>query len=163
MKLIKRLEKITDKFLLIVLIVSGVILASSVIFYAMNCFLRYAVKSPLAWPEEYCTYVIVLMVFLMQCRLEFYDESLSIAVVWEKVKDKPVPRRILFTFKGIVTILISVLMAHIGRNLTIQQFDYNAVTPVMRIPLGVYYAAIDICFLLIVVVWIVHIFTKRFE
>lgn len=160
---LEKLKKITDKVLVVVLILSGFMLLSSVVCYTANCFMRYVVKAPLSWPEEYCTYIVVLMVFLMQCRLEFRDESLSIGVLWEKVKDRPVARRILFSFKGIVTIGVSLILAFIGKDLALQQFMYKAVTPVMRIPFGIYYAAIAICFLLVVLVWLIHLFTVDFD
>ncbi len=163
MKIINTLNKLVDKFLLIVLIVSGLFLASSAILYALNCFLRYVAKAPLPWPEEYCTYVIVLMVFFMQCRLEFREESLSIAVVWEKVKHRRIARRVLFTIKGVTTIVVAALMADIGFSLVDQQFAYNSVMPVMRIPFGIYYAAISVCFVLVVIVWLILLFTKRFD
>lgn len=163
MKALDKLREFTDKFLLIILIVSGLALGSSAVFYALNCLLRYAFKAPLAWPEEYCTYVIVLMVFLMQCRLEFRDESLSISVIWEKVKEKPIARRILYSFKGIVTIAMAALMTDIGFSLVEQQFTYGAVTPVMRIPFGIYYIAISISFALVAIVWVINLFTKQFD
>lgn len=163
MKFVEKLKLITDKFLLIVLVISGIFLGTSVLFYVLNCMMRYLFKAPLAWPEEYCTYIVVLMVFLMQCRLEFRDESLSIAVIWEKVKHKPVPRRVMFTVKMILTIIMSALLMYCGYNLTKQQMMYRSVLPVTRIPFSIYYGAITVCFILVIIVGIIHLFTKKFD
>lgn len=159
----KALRDITGKVLDIVILICALLLASSIVIYAINCFLRYGFKAPMPWPEEYCTYFVVFMVYLLQCRLEFKDEELVIGVIDGQLKKSKVLRIVTFWIRTLVTIGIYGYLFTIGQTVIQQQVRFGALTPVMKIPLGIYFNLINICLLLVIVFSVINLITKDYN
>lgn len=158
----KALRKITEKALNAVIALSAVMLASSMLIYAYNCFMRYAVRAPMSWPEEYCTYIVVLMVFFMQCRLEFKDESLCIGLLDNMMEKNPVLERLLFYLRGVISLIVFGILLNVGVSVAKQNFFYGSISPVLKFSMGMYFALVDVCLALVMVFWVVNIITRRF-
>lgn len=159
-----KIRKVADIILQVVMVISAVMLTTSLIFYALNCFMRYVVRSPLPWPEEYCVYIVVLMVYFMQCKLEFHGEELCIGVLDNFINSSKAIRIIHTVFQGVVTIfLYCYLYVNAGLGVVAQQVSYGILSPVMRIPMGIYFNLVNICFLLVVIFWVINIFTKDYD
>ncbi|NLY71980.1 MAG: TRAP transporter small permease [Clostridiales bacterium] len=149
-----------DKFLNALIVISTVFLGVALVLYTINSLAR-LFKVGVPWIEEYCIYSVVFIVFLIQAKLEFRDEHLSIAFLAEKVKNNPIPRRILFTIRGIVSIVVYVILFKEGLAVIQQNLSYGVVSPILSFPMGIYFTLINICFVLVIIYWIVHIFTKK--
>lgn len=159
----KALRKIADKVLDIITLLAGYVLASAVILYTINCFMRYCLKAPMAWPEEYCTYFVVFMVYLLQCRLEFKGEELTIGLIDNQLKKSKALRRIIFYVQALITIGIYGYLYYVGMEVVKKQYQYATVTPIMKIPYGVYFNLINICLVIVIVFWIVNLLTKDLD
>ena len=134
-------KKSTD----IVLILGAICLLTSVLAYGMNSILRFA-KMPLSWPEEYCTYIIVFAVFLIQARLEFQDDELCIGVLEGLMKKHMWLNKVLYSIRYIVTGIMYVAIINVMVKIIKQNFAYGTVTPVLRVSFGIYYVMIAVCF-----------------
>jgi len=143
---------------------AGIFLATSVFFYALNSLLRYFVKSAMPWPEEYCTYIIVLMIFLMQCGLEFREESLAIGVLDNVAKKYRVIEYIRFYFKTVLAIVVFVVLAHTGIGVVKQNLQFGVLSPVLRVPMGIYFALMVATFFLVILFTVLNmISTQKFR
>lgn len=160
----QKIRNIADKILQVVTVLSAIMLTTSVIFYALNCFMRYVVRAPLAWPEEYCVYIVVLMVYFMQCKLEFHGEELCIGVLDNLIAKSKAIRIVQTLIQGAVTIFIYChLFFNVGLGVVAQQNQYGILSPVMRFEMGVYFGLINACFLLVVIFWVINILTKDYD
>ncbi len=155
-------RKLLDKLLTIVFVISGCLLGLAAILYTFNSITR-LFKHGVPWIEEYCIYTVVLMVFLMQARLEIRDQQLSISFLTDQVNNRPVARRILFTIRGIVTIFVYAVLFQVGTAVIQQNLSFGVVSPIIDFPMGIYFAAIDISLALVIVYWIIYLFTKKWE
>jgi len=155
-----KIRRAMDKFLSVLIAISTLFLGISLVLYTINSLAR-LFKFGVPWIEEYCIYSVVFIVFLLQAKLEFRDEHLSIAFLAEKTKNNPIPRRILFTIRGIVSIAIYLILFREGLLVVQQNLSYGVVSPIISFPMGVYFTLINICFALVIIYWIVHIFTKK--
>ena len=145
----EHLRRITDKILNFTLGISAVILASSVVIYAFNSLLR-SMKMAMPWPEEYCTYIVVIMVFLVQSKLEFHDEELTINALDSVANKKPWFNTVLHVFRYLFTILVVGVIFRSCVTVAQQNFQYKAVTPVMNFSMGIYFSLVAICFGLVI-------------
>ena len=151
-----------DKFLTIVLWISGFFLGVGAVLYTFNSITR-LFKYGVPWIEEYCIYTIVLMVFLMQARLEVRNQQLSISFLADKVKDNPVFSRILFTIRGIVTILVYAVLFWVGIKVIQQNLSYGVVSPILEFPMWIYFTAVETGLALVIVYWVVYLFSNKWE
>ena len=158
----KKLRRLAEQFFNLVNTISAVLLGSSVILYAFNCFMRYVVGKAIPWPEEYCTYIVVLMVWFMTCRMEFFEEELCIGLVdaWA-AKSKPL-RYALLAFQFVVTIFIYGVLIKVADNVVAQQFRFGAISPVIHFSMGMYFTLIKVCFILVIVAWIINLLTRDY-
>lgn len=138
--------------------ISAVILLVCAILSAGNAISRYffSVSSPFI--EEFCTYGCVLLMFLMQPRLEYKDEQLSISVLDEKLAKFPAIRTVLFWFRGAVTLFIYFFIIRAGFEVIRMNVNNGASTPVMHFPYSILYGIVVAAMLLLVVYWIFHFF-----
>jgi len=151
-----------DKFITIMVVISGCILGIGALLYTFNSITR-LFKYSVSWIEELCIYSIVLMVFLMQAKLEFHNEQLSISVLADKLKNKPILKRILYTFKGVVTIFVCIVLFRVGLSVIKQNLTYGVLSPVLGFPMGLYFLLINICLMMVILCQFVNIFTKKIE
>lgn len=156
------LRKFIDGFITVIIGLSVCLLAVGAVLYAINSILR-TMSLNVAWIEEYSIYSLVLVVFLMQSKLEFRDEQLSISILADKVKNKPIPRRIIFSIKGVITIAVYAVLFQTGLTVIKQNLFYGVVSPILAFPMGLYFVLVNICLALVVIYWIIHIFTKRWN
>ena len=157
-----KLRRIAEIILKIVSAVSAVMLATSALFYVMNCYMRYVMKAPLAWPEEYCIYIVVLMTFLMQCRLEFYNEGLGIGFIDSLLVKSKLLRIFVTLAHAAVVFVVYAILLKVGHTVVQQQIRFGALSPVMRIHMGIYFSLINVCFILVIVFWVIRLFTQDY-
>lgn len=158
-----KLRHVAEIILTVITVVCAILLASSVVFYAFNCFMRYVVRNPLPWPEEYCIYIVVLMVYVITCRMEFFEEELCIGIIDPLIKKSKIVRNVLFILHGLLTIFIMYQMYKIGTDVVAQQSRYGIVSPVMRIPMGIYFGLVNASFVLVIVFWVINLLTKDYN
>jgi TRAP-type C4-dicarboxylate transport system permease small subunit len=156
------LRKLLDRILTIVFVVSGCLLGLGAVLYTFNSITR-LFKYGVPWIEEYCIYTVVLMVFLMQAKLEMNDQQLSISFIADRVKNKPVFRRILSTVRGIVTITVYSILFYVGTAVIQQNLSYGVVSAILEFPMGIYFAAVNLSLALVIVYWIIYLFTKKWD
>lgn len=150
-------------FLWIIHAISALMLAASALAFVLNVYMRYIAGAPLAWPEEFSLYIVVLMVYLMQCRLEFKNESLGIGII-DPLLAKSKPLRIFVAlFHIVVVIVVFGILLNVGQTVVQQQIRFGALSPIMRIPMATYFNLINICFILIIVFWVIRLFTHNFD
>jgi TRAP-type C4-dicarboxylate transport system permease small subunit len=157
----KALRRIADLCLKPIGWLSAVFLGTSAIVYAYNSVLRYVFKSAMPWPEEYCTYIVVLMLFLLQCRLEFYDEELAIGVLDNLTERYPVLKRVLFYFRCALTLVLFGILLNVCIAVTKTNFSYGVLSPVLRIPMGLYFLMTAVTFGLVMLFTLLNMISTR--
>lgn len=148
------LRSITGKILTLSLWLSALILGSSVLIYAANSILR-SFKMAMPWPEEYCTYIVVVMVFLLQGKLEFDGDALTIDILEGAAKRSLFFRRLLHLIRLVVTAGVGIVLFRTGVSVASQNFSYGSVSPVMNISMGIYFSIINVCFVLLIITSVV--------
>lgn len=143
------LRRITDTVLNIILAISAIILASSVVIYAFNSFLR-TLKMAMPWPEEYCTYIVVIMIFLVQSKLEFCNEELTINALDSVANKTPWLDKLLYVIRYLFTIVAVAIIFYTCVTVAQQNFQYKAVTPVMNVSMGLYFSLVAFSFGLVI-------------
>ena len=158
-----KLRRFSDVILWIVTAISAVMLTTSVLFYVMNCYMRYVMRAPLAWPEEYCIYIVVLMFYFIQCRLEFRNEGLGIGIIDAFLAKSKLLRIFATLFHGTVAIFVYVVLLNVGRTVVRQQIRFGVLSPVMRVPMSIYFSLINVCFILVILFWVIRLFTQDYD
>jgi len=154
-----KLHSVVTKVMNVVTAISAVLLASSALVYVFNCFMRYVVKKPFAWPEEYCTYIIVVMVYFIASRMEFHDDMLVIGLIDIWSEKSKVLKTILYFVQAIVTFGVYGILFNAATKVIAQQFKYSTISPILHIPMGAYFTLIRIFFALIIVAWVIKLIT----
>ena len=157
------LSRMADNVTWYVTVISSVMLASSVLIYVFNCFMRYVVRAPLPWPEEYCIYIVVLMVYFLQCRLEYKGEQLGIGIIDQLLAKNKILRILVTLIHGGTAIFVYVVLFKVGLVVVEQQYSFGAVSPVIRVPMGIYFGLINACFVLAIAAWAIRFFTKDYD
>lgn len=158
-----KLKRLAEIVTMLVTVISAVLLTSSVLIYIVNCFMRYVMRAPLPWPEEYCIYIVVLMVYFLQCRLEYKGEQLGIGLI-DNLLAKYKPLRVIITLiHGGTAIFVYGVLYKVGTTVVEQQIRFGNVSPIMRVPMGTYFRLIDACFILVIVFWIIRFITDDYE
>ncbi len=158
-----KLDHVADIVTRLISAISAVMLTSSVLIYIFNCFMRYVMRAPLPWPEEYCIYIVVLMVYFMQCRLEYKGEQLGIGLIDQWLEKYKILRVLVTLIQGGTAIFVYVVLYRVGLTVVRQQNTFGAVSPVMRVPMGIYFSLINACFILVIVFWAIRFFTKNYD
>ena len=159
----KIFRKIINRFIDAVMAVLCVFLGSAVVLYGVNAILRYGIKSSFNWIEEYTIYIIVLSVLLIQFRLEFKGESLSITVLSDKINRRKIPRRVLFVFQQIVTIAVFVLLFRQGLEVIAQNMQYGVRSPIIQFPMYLYFIMVNIAFVMVIIFCALNLFLKKWD
>lgn len=142
--------------------VAGVFLGISVFFATINAFVRYGLGSSFPWAEEFCTYLVVILVFLVQPWLESTDEQLSIGILNSKLKNEKV-RKAIFVFRGIITVIIFYFLVKFGIYVIEKAYISKTVTYVLQIPRYILYAITTCIFGLVIVEWLAVILFNKGE
>ena len=159
----KKLRRFAELILQVLTYLCAALLASSVIFYAVNCFMRYVVHAPMTWPEEYCIYIVVLMVYLITCRMEFFGEELSIGIIDPLLEKSKFLSNVIFVLHGLLTMFIMYQLYKIGVDVVAMQNRYSIVSPVMRIPMSIYFGLVNASFVLVIVFWVINLLTRDYK
>lgn len=154
-----KLHLATTKIMSVVTAISAVLLASSALAYVFNCFMRYVVKKPFAWPEEYCTYIIVVMVYFIASRMEYHDDMLVIGLIDVWSEKSKILKAVLYLVQAVVTFGVYGILFNAATKVIAQQFKYSTISPIMHIPMGAYFTAIRIFFALIIIAWVIKLIT----
>ena len=159
-----KLRGFAEIILRLVYILSAVMLGSSTFIYAVNgVVMRYVMRAPIAWTEEYCIYIVVLMTYLMQCRLEFYDQGIGMGVI-NIILPKSKALRIFVTlFNGAVVAFVYVILLNVGRTVVRQQIRFGTLLPIMKLPMAIYFGLINVCFALVLAFWVIRLFIHGFD
>jgi TRAP-type C4-dicarboxylate transport system permease small subunit len=141
--------------------ISMVFIAVSAVLSTYNAITRsfFAFSSP--WIEELSCYLCALMMFLMAPRLEFNDEQLSISFLNEKLKDRPIGKKLIFHVRGAVTIFLYAVLLDAGYRVVVRNLAIGSKSPVLHAPYGYLYAVVMISMILVVVYWIFHFFMEK--
>lgn len=158
-----KLDRVADTVTWLVTVISAVMLTSSVLIYIFNCFMRYVMRAPLPWPEEYCIYIVVLMVYFMQCRLEYKGEQLGIGLIEPLLAKHKALRVIATLIHGGTALFVYVVLYNVGLTVVKQQIRFGALSPVMRVPMGIYFGLINACFVLVMVFWVIRFITNDYD
>lgn len=102
----------------------------------------------------------VIIMYLMQPRLEYEDQQLSIAILDEKLKNNPIARRIIFYIRGGVTLFIYILLIKAGFDVVRVNAGTQSATPIMHLPYAVLYSIVIVLMILVIVYWVFHFFLK---
>jgi TRAP-type C4-dicarboxylate transport system permease small subunit len=156
-------RKFLNRVIDVIMAILCVFLASSTILYAFNSIARYGFSKSFAWIEEYSVYIIVLVIFFAQFRLEYKSESLSISLLADRINRHRIPKRILFTFQQLVIIIIYSLLFRQGIAVILQNKQFGVQSPIFHFPMYVYFIVINIALALVIVFSICNLFAKRLD
>ncbi|NLY71355.1 MAG: TRAP transporter small permease [Clostridiales bacterium] len=144
--------RIIDKINNFLINISTVFLVLSCLLAVINALCRKFLSTGFPWAEELCTYLVVMMLFLSLPYLEQKHEHLSINILVSNIKNK-VALKIVRLFHGIWTLLIMIIMLRYAIIISINMYQTNIVTYVLRIPRVIFFSNVVIGFALIIVVW----------
>jgi TRAP-type C4-dicarboxylate transport system permease small subunit len=125
--------------------------------------MRYIVRAPRSWPEEYCIYIVVLMVYFLQCRLEFKGEQLGIGIIDTLLVKHKTLRIIATLIHGAVAIVVFAVLFKVGLTVVQQQYIFGIISPVIRFPMVIYFGLINGCFVLVIAFWAIRFITKDYD
>lgn len=140
--------------------VSSVLLLVCTVLSTGNAVSRFAFSVSSPFVEEFCCIMAVIIMYLMQPRLEYKDEQLSIAILDEKLKGYPMARRVIFYIRGLVTLFIYVLLIKAGFDVVRVNAGTSSSTPVMHMPYAILYGIVVALLIVVVVYWLFHFFLK---
>lgn len=135
--------------------ISAAFIGMSTVLSVINVFLRYGLGTGWVWADEFSIYIVIVMVFLYQCNLEYRDDQLSISVLAEVFSDKPKILKAMYFFRMAVTFLLYGILIRSGFSLISQNMKFQAMTPVMHVPLWILSLVVTIGLILVLVYWIV--------
>lgn len=141
--------------------ISSVLLLVCTVLSAGNAISRFAFSVSSPFIEEFSCIMAVIIMYLMQPRLEYKDEQLSIAILDEKLKNFPAARRVIFYIRGLVTLFIYVLLIKAGFDVVRVNMGTQSSTPIMHLPYAVLYGIVTALLIVVVFYWIFHFFLKR--
>ena len=142
--------------------VAGVFLGISVFFATINAFVRYGLGSSFPWAEEFCTYLVVILVFLVQPWLEAADEQLTIGILGSRLKNEAL-KKVIFIVRGIITVVIFYYLVQFGIYVAEKAYVNKTVTYVLQFPRYILYAITTGIFGLVIVEWLAVIFLNKGE
>lgn len=132
----------------------GAILAALVVVVAMGVVYRYALQSSLSWGTEVPSIMLVWLVFLGSVVAYHERAHIAFTIITEALP----PRwgRWSEVLILLITIIFFSIMAWLGLQLT--QQTMNSLTPALRIPQAVIYAAVPVSSVLIVLMSLTRFF-----
>jgi len=135
--------------------ISAAFIGLSTVLSVINVFLRYGFGTGWIWADEFSIYIVIVMVFLYQCNLEYRDDQLSISVLAEMFSGRPIVLKVMYFFRMAVTFLLYGILIRSGFALIKQNLKFQAMTPVMHVPLWILSLVVTIGLMLVLVYWIV--------
>lgn len=154
--------KVINKLNVLLFILSGCFIGISTFVASINGILRYSINFNFPWAEELCTYLVVIMVFMMQPYLETRDEQLCIGFLSAKLKN-PLVKKAIFIFRGLITIFILGLLVKYGIAVVERTYETKAVTYMLQIPRYLLYAITTGSFILVILGWLGVILLNKGE
>ncbi len=139
---------------------SAILLSASTILSLINVITRSFLSFSTPWIEEISCYFVAIMMFIMIPVLEYKDDQLTISFLDEMLRKVPVARKIIFVFRGLVTIFFYVLLVKAGFSVVARNFEIVSATPILHIPYGWLYTIETGAFILVIVYWAFHFFLK---
>lgn len=149
------IHKVFEYNLRIISGVAAVFLTVSTVLACINVFLRYLFGSSLPWADELSIYIVVLMVYIYQCKLEYDGDQLSVSVLVEYFKNRPIILKCMYYLRLLITISLYTLLLNSGFKVVKQHLMYKATTPVMRMPLWILGLIVTIGLILVILAWII--------
>jgi TRAP-type C4-dicarboxylate transport system permease small subunit len=98
----------------------------------------------------------------MQCRLEFNDEELSIGILDNLAKKFKALEFIRFYFREVITLTMFSVLLYTGIHVVQQNFIFGALSPVLRIPMGIYFLLMTITFGLVILLTLLNMIVPKF-
>ena len=141
------------------LTIAGIFCLLSTLLNCVNVFLRYVLNRPLNIADELSLYLVVVMVFVCMPFLELHDDQLCISTILSIVKSDKW-RRVLVYVRGVVTLALTAVMAVVGFDVAKRSYDRNVITAVLRLPKGMLYGIVAVCFIIAAISWIL-IMTRK--
>jgi len=141
--------------------IASIFIAISTILASINVFLRYLFGSSLPWADELSIYIIVMMVYIYQCKLEYDDDQLSISVLAEYFRNKPVILKSMYYVRMVVTVSLYGMLLNTAFKVVQQHWMYKGATPVMRMPFWILGLIVTIGLILVILAWIVKFLPEK--
>jgi len=139
--------------------VSALLLGVSTLMTFLNAVLRRGFSFSFVWSEEFCTYCIVIGVFLALPFLEVHDNQLSIGLLNSIIKNKKVLKGI-FLLRGAVIIVVSYIVGIYGVAAAQAAVQAHTETYVLRWPKSILYFIAVAGFWMAIVAWITIFLNK---
>ena len=158
-----KLRGFAEIILRLVNILSAVMFGSSTVIYVANgIVMRYILRAPVAWADEYCIYIMVLMTYFMQSRLEFYDQGIGVGFIDSFLSKSKALRIFVTLFNGAAVAFVYVVLLNVGYTVVRQQIRFGTRFPIIRLPMAIYFGLINVCFVLVLAFWVIKLFTHDY-
>ena len=128
---------------------------------SINAISRYFFKYVIFGSEEFCTYAVIIMAYLMFPIMEAEDRHLRIDIFENSVKNRTL-KEIVRVIRGIVTMGVCGTIAFYGWRVTSIAYSYKSTSPTLNIPKSIVYGITMASFVFVVLGWICSLlFNKR--
>ena len=143
MEALKRFANVYDQFEERVISISFMIVMSLIFLQVV---FRYVIQESLVWSEELVRYIYVWECWVGISLVQRYDRHLKLTFLTERMKEKV--QHIIEIAVNIVCIITAVALLYLGIKLVVFTGDLGTTSPVLKIPMTVYYMCLPIgCFL----------------
>ena len=128
-----------SRFMYALFTVAALMLGLAAILALFNSFDRKVLTIGFPWIEEFCTYMIVMGVFLTLPLIELRDDQLHMGLLSSLIESKAF-NKALFIFRGLFTITILSIIVWYGIITVQAQASTGAVTIILRWPKATIYS-----------------------
>jgi len=137
--------------------IAGIFIGVSTFLVAMNALLRYVFSHSLPWVDELSILLIILLIFIMQIRLEATNDQLSIDIIKPFLEKHPVINKIFSTIRWALTITLYFVIVKEGLGIIQQNYQLKSATPILELPQFFLYAIVAACMILTIITCIVNL------
>jgi TRAP-type C4-dicarboxylate transport system permease small subunit len=141
--------------------ISGFILFIATTLTAVNTILRYFFNFTIFGNEEFSTYSVLVLSFLMFSVLEVQDKHLTVDVFKTTVKNQKL-KEVVFVFQGIFSMGIFGVLLYYGFKVTATAAKYSSGSPTLNIPKDILFGITMATFAFAIIGWVfILLFNKR--
>ena len=129
------------------------LLSIATVLTCINAFGRYVFNYVIFGSEEFCTYSVIIMVFLLFPVMEAEGRNIKVDILENMASSKKL-KNAAFIIRGLFTIGICGAVAYYGWRVTRTAYIYQSASPTLKIPKDVVFAITAGSFSLAVLIWI---------
>jgi len=137
------------------------LLIVATILTCANTISRYFFSFVVFGSEELCSYLIILLTYLMYPIMESGNNHLKMDLFDKMVKSERI-KKVALVIRGIFSIGICGIIAYYGWQVTLVANRYHSATPALKIPTAIVFATVTTSLAIAILAWIcVLIVNKR--